>query len=186
MPLPKALKKLNRQIEISEQFYSEFKRQYDADIGGIKYYCPKSLLESMWTLRVKGDKQVQEDEAQDQDIAEAKEKFELRRQQTTQALKDVSNASLKDFKGNRLASAVRLKEKVTTYKKQISNLLLLAPKVREHCNELCDELMELKALIDPEADKNKGLFSGTNPEEDDGSDGEERNVDWCGDYWARE
>ena len=174
MPLGKALKKLHREVGTSEEFHDNFLRTFENDIDRVKNYCPKDLLHSIWVLRIKGERSEQDDGGQDEDISDTKERFELRKNQITQALAEASKSSLKDFKGTRLASAERLKEKVDTYMSQILKLLNLAPKAREHCSALVDTLKELKDLIDPEVEKNKELMTGSSEDEDgdgSGSDG---------------
>lgn len=171
MALGKSLRKLNRRINVSEEFYNNFLSDYDNDVDRIKKYCPKSVLNSMWGFKVRGEKQ--EDEEQDNGVEDATEKFELHRIQATQALKDVLSSSTKDFKGSRLASAERLKEKIYTYKGQISKLLELAPKGRTHCEALLGEFKELKEIISPSSDKNKDIFASVGSEEDGGGFGDE-------------
>lgn len=171
MPLGKSLRMLNRRIEVSEEIYIDFMRGYDDDIERIKKYCPKSVLNTMWAFRVKGEKH--QNEGEDNGVEDVAETFELHSSQTIQALRDVLSSSMKDFKGSRLASAERLKEKIRTYKGQISKLLELAPKARTHCEALLAEFKELKEIINPESDKNRDIFAMGVGDEDDERAGEE-------------
>ena len=63
IPLAKSLRKLYGRIEASEAFYRTFLSAYDNDVNRIKSYCPKSLLNSVWTFRVRGEKQKDEEQA---------------------------------------------------------------------------------------------------------------------------
>ncbi|KAG9248504.1 hypothetical protein BJ878DRAFT_476460 [Calycina marina] len=174
MSIVKSLKKLNRRIEVSEEFYNNFLSEYDSDVDHIKKYCPKGILMSLWAFRVKGEKYIQDDDQNDNGLEDSSEKFEIHKTQTAQDLKDVLSSSMKDFKGSRLASAERLKEKIYTYKGQISRLLEQAPRSRTHCEALLGEFKELKEIIRPDSDKNKDIFSrgGADGDESDGEDDE--------------
>jgi hypothetical protein len=164
----KAMIKLHQQIERAEQFYGQFRDEYNTDIQGIKRYVTDENLLTIWVLRVKGQRDPKvagNQDEEEQQLAEAAERFpsfkKKLRDAFSEALCSTMNQGKTDRKAAiRLDSAKRLKEKVVLAHSQILDLLDLLPKAPEHCEEMLRELGELRTLIDPTTEKNQELYGG--------------------------
>lgn len=168
VPFSKAMRNLHRQLDKTASTYETFQRDYENDISSIKKYATKDILDRLWKLRVKGEKDPKtigdnddENEQPDEELAGNKDKLQLCQRNAAQALKVAINSAVKE-KGSksRIRTAEHLKDKVKTSSRQILKLFDLALEGPEHCVTLWDELDELKKMVDPESPRNKALYKG--------------------------
>lgn len=172
LPFGKAMKKLYKQITQAEQFYSDFQNNFDADIQAIQGYATEDILKVLWELKVRGRRSRSRD-SQQGSPERGSEKFEIMQRKVAQALEMAVESRVNDWIGRskksspKIDSSKRLQKKVETANDQILDLLHHAAHSREYCEALLSELELLKTLIDPDLDKNKGLYRGGGDEDDE-------------------
>jgi hypothetical protein len=164
----KAIAQLHRQLGKAADMYKEFMDSYDGETQPIKKYASKDILDRLWILRVKGERDPEtfgagEYGKEDENLMATLEKFELCQRKTAQALRDALSSTMNGSE-NRIQSAERLKEKVKTAYHQILELQEMALSEKDHCAALLNELDELKAMIDPTSAKNKAFKTGGSDE----------------------
>lgn len=160
-----AMRKLHKQIMLAENFYGEFQSQFDNDVESVKNYAKADLLTVLWRCKVKKGKEGAFAEG-------GLERFEGIARKVAHALQaavesHISESSRPPQRASHKDSAKRLQGKVEIANDQIMELLSQATNSREYCEGLLSELEMLKALIDPRAEKNRGLYRGSEDEDED-------------------
>jgi hypothetical protein len=161
----KAMTKLCNQIAKSEEFFRAFKNEYNKDVERIKQYATDESLLSLWTLRVRGQKDPNaagEGASDDDALLDTAEKIPLMKERLREAFADVMSSAIKKEKslGRKeqihFESSKRQKEKVILANSQVSALLELVPKGPEHCDALVAELQHLKPWLQASDDNSGG------------------------------
>lgn len=154
----KAMIKLHHQIEKSEQCYSSLRGEYDADIERFKKYASDKSLLSLWTLRIKGqrDSDTEGAETEDDDkFVEDADKIPILKDKLRDAFAEATSSVIRKGTGPsrkgkiRFESSKRLKEKVALASTHVFALLDTLPEGPEYCDTLLAELAKLKTWLEP-------------------------------------
>jgi len=168
----KAMRKLYDQLQRAADFYGKFRDDFDNDTINVKKYAPEPTMIDLWVSRLIGKRARQDSVTskngnEDDDFGKSQvEEFDKMKKAVTKVLQDAVGSDIigesqdSRWDTTRKDTAIRLQEKVEIANEQILDLLESVTKGREHCVQLLDEIDLLKKLIDPEDDKNKGLYRG--------------------------
>jgi len=176
----KAMKKLHRQLELAQTLYTDFQREYNDDVRKVRGYMNDQALVDVWVKKVASKNSASQDEYRDNSSDEPrlyKEIFAEQKTKVTQALEQVARSTVEEGGTSRKATVRfeatrRLRQKVETSRGQILQLLNKVTEAPEHCSALLEEFKYLSDLIDPENEKNAGLYTSTPDEEQEGVDAE--------------
>jgi hypothetical protein len=181
----KGMKKLEKVLQKSDDFYHQFIQNFDNDMSSTANYATIEIQEKLWRLKIIGKKDknavrdIQNQRGdEEEDSEKPKKKFEEKKKDLTHALQvamEVQFEKLKDTPRSRacVQSAVRLQAKIRTANSQIIDLLEVSTEDRDQCEALLNEIRLLKTLVDPESDQNKDLFKDDGERDGSSEAGEE-------------
>jgi uncharacterized protein YeaO (DUF488 family) len=169
----KAMKTLHRRLDLAQTLYTNFQQEYDDDVKKLRGYVKGEALVDVWVKKV-ASKQSDEDQYQNSngDPRKYQEKFAEQKTKVAQDLEQAVRTTIKENgtsrkSATRVEASKRLRQKVETSRRQILQLLISVTEAPEHCTALLEELKYLADLIDPENEKNAGLYSSSPDEERD-------------------
>lgn len=188
----KGLKKLEKALLKSEEFFSQFIQDFDSDMRATEKYHSLEIQKDLWRQKIIGarDKRTIRDDQNGQegedDGEEPSKKFEEQKKELSDAFQLALDAKYKEKKGStskgRNASAAkRLQDKIRVANDHITSLLEEATEDRENCDDLVIQISELKATLDTEKAKYKDLFKEDSNQEASKDGGEA--VDPSGGNW---
>lgn len=180
----KGMKKLERILQKSEEFFSQFIEDFDSDMRPTEKYATVDVQEKLWRLKVIGkrDKKIIRDpqnQQEDEDDGESpQKKFEEKKKDLNYALETALNVQFEDDRSTsrlkaRVDAATRLQEKIRVAKSQVTILLDESTNDRHHCSALLNEIHLLRTLLDPENQSNRDLFKDDGEQDGSSEAGEE-------------
>lgn len=182
VPFGRAMRKLHKELEKAEAFYKGFYNDFDADIQSIKAFATQDIRADLWLLkagRLPGDRKSSDstegndDNDQEKSPEQLSQKFDGWEEKVNRAMQTAIDARIGESSSpnrkieTRLDSRRRLQRKVEVASEQIADLLQKAADDRDGCKALLSELDALKALIDPDDQKNSEMYKGVGDDEVD-------------------
>lgn len=156
LPLGKAIRQLQYQVDAAHKLYSTFYSSFNDDIAAIRFYAPENILADLWLLKIggSGQKWIPPTERQCGDGDD----FDEMERRVLRALSNATNARVFDESPisagstKRYNAAKRLQQKVQVANEQIRGLLSNASRSQDSCDALISELELLKGLLEAALD----------------------------------